>query len=529
MAETVTRAYDPSRARGSATIPSAGSRRCPTCGAHYPPDFLVCPKDATSLEQHEGSDDDPLIGEVLAGSFMISRLLGAGGMGRVYEAEHVRLPKRFAVKVMHEQFASNTDSVARFEREAQAAARIVSDHVLEVVDIVRAQGRACIVTELLEGEELGTLLESTRKLPLPTAIGISRQICRGLAAAHAASVVHRDLKPSNLFLLKREGGAIHVKILDFGIAKLADGSKLTQTGAVLGTPAYMAPEQALGSPDVDVRADIYAVGAVLYRMLTGEPPFPEDAGDPAITLTRVLTEDPRRPRDLEKSIPPGLEVLIQKTMARTPEARPATMQELDRLLGAFDTSRVSESGAIVASGRGSLPSSQGLALGDTIAVMPPPSAEDTEAGTKRARRARPTAAALTIVISLTAGAAVLMVAALALRITTGRGAPTEIEAILIAVLTLLATLFVFLGALRVLISRWRSALAIERLGDGLRDTLRWYLASLGVLTFGWLACTIFVEMPPKEWLGWIQLGMVVVPTLISAVALTSALRQAGRV
>jgi hypothetical protein len=458
---------------------------------------------------------------------MITGLLGAGGMGRVYEAEHVRLPKRFAVKVMHEQYASNTDSIARFEREAQAAARIGSDHVLEVVDLVRAHGRACIVTELLEGEELGDLLDRTRKLPLPTAITICRQICRGLAAAHAASVIHRDLKPSNLFLVNREGGNLHVKILDFGIAKLADGAKLTQTGAVLGTPAYMAPEQALGAPDVDGRADIYAVGAVLYRMLTGEPPFPEDVADPAIALTRVLTEDPRRPRDLEKSIPAGLEALIQRTMARTADARPASMQELDRLLAAFDAPSPRDSAPSTI--RGSQPAGMGLALGDTIAVVTPPPDHDADRVTKRARRARPTAAALTIVVSLTAGAAVLMVAALALRINTGRSAPTEIEAILIAVLTLLATLFVFLGAMRVLISRWRSAIAIERLGDGLQAAMRWYLSSLGVLTLGWLGCTIFVEMPPKEWLGWIQLGMVLLPTLISATALTLALRRAGRV
>jgi serine/threonine-protein kinase len=528
MAETVTRAFDLNRARASSTVPSAGSRRCSTCGAHYPADFLVCPKDATSLELHAGSGEDPLIGEVLAGSFMITGLLGAGGMGRVYEAEHVRLPKRYAVKVMHDQLASNSDAAARFEREAQAAARIASDHVLEVVDLVRTQGRACIVTELLEGEELGELLDRAGKLPLPTAISICRQVCRGLAAAHAVGVVHRDLKPSNLFLVKREDGGLHVKILDFGIAKVSDGSKLTQTGAVLGTPAYMAPEQALGSPDVDVRADVYAVGAVLYRMLTGEPPFPEDAGDPALALTRVLTEDPRRPRDLEKSIPAGLEALIQRAMARTPEARPATMQELDQLVAAFD-----KPGALDA--RLSVPAisvqsaGAGMALRDTVAVLPAPAAHDADASTKRAQRARPAAAALTVIVSLIAGAAVLMVAALALRLTTGRSALSEIETILLAVLTLLATLFVFLGAMRVLISRWRSALAVERLGDGLRGTLRWYLSSLGVLTFGWLACTILLDPPPKEWVGWIQLGMVLVPTLLSAVAFTVALRRAGRV
>src|SRR5262249_11854376 len=143
-----------------------------------------------------------------------------------------------------------------------------------------------IVCELLEGEGLDELLDRKRKLPLATAITICRQVCRGLAAAHDAGVVHRDLKPSNLFLVEREGGGVHVKILDFGVAKVMDGTQLTRTGMVVGTPCFMAPEQARGSSDVDGRADIYAVGAVLYRMLTGVSPFPEDE-DPATTLMRL--------------------------------------------------------------------------------------------------------------------------------------------------------------------------------------------------------------------------------------------------
>src|SRR5262245_12463445 len=130
MAEAATRASDPSRHR---LVPGTSrnlGRRCSTCGAQYPPDFLVCPKDATSLEQIDGGDDDPLLGEVLAGSFCVTRLLGEGGMGRVYEAEHVRLPRRFAVKVMHESLSTRPEAVARFEREAQAVALIVNDHVL---------------------------------------------------------------------------------------------------------------------------------------------------------------------------------------------------------------------------------------------------------------------------------------------------------------------------------------------------------------------------------------------------------------
>jgi hypothetical protein len=528
MAEPATREDNPVRARGGSYESTQGPmRRCATCGAIYPPDFLVCPKDATSLEQHEGSSEDPLIGEVLAGSFMITGLLGSGGMGRVYDAEHVRLPKRFAVKVMHDQFALNSESVARFEREAQAAARIRNEHVLEVVDVVRAQGRACIVTERLDGEELGDMLNRVGKLPLPTAIAMCRQVCHGLAAAHAVGVVHRDLKPGNLFVLKREDGALHVKILDFGIAKLADGARLTRTGAVLGTPAYMAPEQALGSGSVDVRADVYAVGAVLYRMLTGEPPFSEEAGDPAIVLARVVTEDPRRPRELDRTIPEGVEALIQRAMARTPEARPASMQELDQLLATFDAPARGAARTMIPSMP--QPGGGGLALSDTVAVASAPPAREGDVATKRARRARPAAMFLTLAVSLSGGAAVLMVAVLALRITTERRTPTEIEGILIAVLALLATLFVFLGAMRVLISRWRSALAVERLGEGLRATMTWFLTSLGALNFGLLVAMTFADVPLKQWGEWIQLSVLLVPVLLSATVFTWALRRAGRI
>src|SRR6185312_10434268 len=170
MATPATRAEAASRARRDPRAIDGGGRRCPTCGARYPLDYKVCPKDATSLEEAAG--DDPLIGEVLAGSFLITGTLGEGGMGRVYEAEHVRLPKRFAIKVMLEQLASHPDAVARFEREAQAVAKIASPHVVEVVDVVRVQGRPCMVSELLQGEELADVLDRVGKLPLARAIAI---------------------------------------------------------------------------------------------------------------------------------------------------------------------------------------------------------------------------------------------------------------------------------------------------------------------------------------------------------------------
>jgi serine/threonine-protein kinase len=508
-----------------ASAVAADALRCPTCGAHYPPDFLVCPKDATTLERPAGADADPLVGEVLAGSYKIIELLGSGGMGRVYVAQHLRIPRRFAVKVMHDQLAQHTEAVARFEREAQAVARIVNEHVIDIVDVVRVQGRAALVTELLEGEELGLLLERVHKLPLTQAVAICRQVCRGLAAAHAVKVVHRDLKPSNLFLVKRDDGSLHVKILDFGVAKLVDGTELTGSGMLLGTPAFMAPEQALGARDVDHRADIYALGAVLYQCLTGSLPFPDD--DPARTLTRLLTEDPRRPRDIERSIPAGVEALIQKAMAREPQARPASALELDRLLSAFDeVGRSERMPSLPQVGRAALQSM------DTIAA--PMGAEMADEATKRARRARPAALLLAVITSLLAGVAALTCAVVSLRTLLNVTSFNEIQTILLALLAVLAAGFSLLGSLRVLFTRWRSAPAIQRLGEGLWGAVLWYLVPLGLLALVARVYAALAVIPytlpaaRKEYLSIFDLVLVMIPTLLGGVMMVVGLRRARR-
>jgi serine/threonine protein kinase len=332
----------PSGTSGRGTFPSStalNSRRCPSCGARYPGDFRVCPRDATPLEDApEG--EDPLVGQVLDGTYEIIRVLGEGGMGRVYEARHSRLhKKRFAVKLLHQELARQPEVVTRFQREAEASASIGHPNVMNVVDVnVTADGQPYIVAELLQGEQLGDYLDKVQKLPVPEAVRIVRQVCQALGAAHAQGIVHRDVKPENVFLtgdlakLKRVG----VKVLDFGISKLADegGEHLTKTGMVMGTPDYMAPEQARGDR-VDARADIYAVGAILYRALTGRKPF--EGLDPMATLTAVLVQEPERPSAIEPSIPLTLELVIQRAMAKRLSDRYSTMEELDLELAAFDT------------------------------------------------------------------------------------------------------------------------------------------------------------------------------------------------
>src|SRR5450432_3921210 len=315
------------------SLAAVNPRVCPTCGARYPADFRVCPRDATPLEDAP-DDEDPIIGQLLDGSYEVLRVIGEGGMGRVYEARHTRLhTKRFAVKLLHHELARQPEVVTRFQREAEAASVLTHPNVVGVYDVnTSADGRPYIVAELLQGEELGNYLERVAKLPVVEAVHIVRQVCHALSAAHAHGIVHRDVKPENVFLA---GPSATVKVLDFGISKVAETSDgLTKTGTVMGTPDYMAPEQARGDR-VDARADIYAAGAILYRALTGRKPF--EGTDPMAILTAVLTQEPKRPSTLEQSIPLALELVVQRTMAKTPSERFPTMLALEQALAPFDT------------------------------------------------------------------------------------------------------------------------------------------------------------------------------------------------
>ncbi len=274
-----------------------------------------------------------MLGAVLGGCYEIVRMVGEGGMGRVYEARHQRLQsKRFAVKMLHPDLARQPEVVSRFQREAEASSVLSHPNVVDVFDVSSSpDGRPYIVAELLQGEELGNHLERVGKMSPAAAAHVVRQVCGALGAAHAAGIVHRDVKPENVFL---SGDGTHVKVIDFGISKVGDNKDgLTKTGTVMGTPDYMAPEQARGDK-VDLRADIYAVGAMLYRALTGRKPF--EGRDPMATLTAVLTEEPPRPSEIASGIPLPLELVIQKAMAKNPGERFQSMAELDAALLPFD-------------------------------------------------------------------------------------------------------------------------------------------------------------------------------------------------
>jgi serine/threonine protein kinase len=279
-------------------------------------------------------EEDPLVGQLIADRYRVSRLLGEGGMGRVYEAEHVAIGKQVAVKVLHPQYSRHPDVVTRFRREAQAASKIGHPNIVDVTDFGEtADGSVFFVMEHLAGLDLGQLLAAERCLAPERAIAIGVQICRALAAAHAAGIIHRDLKPENIFLIARDNTPDFVKVVDFGIAKSAEDNKvqrgrLTQPGLAMGTPEYMAPEQAAGKP-IDHRVDIYALGTILYETITGRHPY--TGLNVMEILTKKATEKPPPPSQLrpDLKLSAELEDVILRAMEKDPARRPATMGQLE--------------------------------------------------------------------------------------------------------------------------------------------------------------------------------------------------------
>ena len=283
---------------------------------------------------------DPLIGVTLHDTYVVRRILGEGGMGRVYEALHTRLPnKRVAIKVLHADLAMNSDLQLRFQREAETAASIDHPSVVGIYDIGRTeQGWQYMVCEHLTGLDLHTHLEHAGPLPASTLIHIGKRLCDAVEAAHDKGVIHRDLKPHNVFLVGDFALGVPekptLKVLDFGLSRFVDhDSQLTKTGMIMGTPGYMSPEQAHSRP-TDHRTDIYGVGAILYAVATGRAPFVEDT--PQMTVLAVMSREPERPRALAPSISDGLEVVIQRAMAKDPAQRYASMRELHGALAALE-------------------------------------------------------------------------------------------------------------------------------------------------------------------------------------------------
>jgi len=281
-----------------------------------------------------GVDRIPAVGEVIAGKYLVERLLGAGGMGAVFEVSHRATGRRFAIKWLRPSLASHDDLVMRFIREAQAACRIDHPNVVQVYDVGQERDSCFMLMELLRGETLSVRLRRVGKLSVTEACQILVPVCQGVSAAHAVGVVHRDLKPDNIFLCRSNAGGELPKVLDFGVAKLpqqaeATTNTLTASGMIMGTPLYMAPEQ-LKARAVDGRTDVYALGVVLYEMLGGTVPF--NANSYAELMVQVLTGQPQALRVLNPSLPDAVVRVVEAAMARDPHARFASADELARAL-----------------------------------------------------------------------------------------------------------------------------------------------------------------------------------------------------
>jgi serine/threonine-protein kinase len=275
------------------------------------------------------------VGELIQSKYRIVRLIGQGGMGAVYEGLNEGIARRVAIKVLHGELASQHGIVERFEREAKAAGKIGNDHILEVLDLgALDDGDRFMVMEYLDGETLEQRLNHRGPLLPQEVCPLMRQLLVGLSAAHDAGIIHRDLKPDNIFVLREKAGQPDfVKIIDFGISKftaLSSDMRMTATGAVMGTPYFMAPEQAKGSRDADIRSDLYAVGVILYRAVTGTVPF--DAGSFNELLFKIVLADTPRASSVVPNLDPAFDDLIFRAMARDPADRFQSAMHLVRAL-----------------------------------------------------------------------------------------------------------------------------------------------------------------------------------------------------
>jgi eukaryotic-like serine/threonine-protein kinase len=327
-------------------------------------------------------------GQIIDGKYRIVRLLGTGGMGAVYEGENARIRRKVAIKMLHGSVSTQADVVKRFEREAQAAALVGSEHICEVLDLGQlADGTRYMVMEYLDGETLSGRIKRNGRLTPPMSIPLLLQVLEALGMAHAAGIIHRDLKPDNIFILpQRSGMKDFVKILDFGVSKFSqlggEEMNVTRAGAVVGTPYYMSPEQARGSSAIDARTDVYAIGVLLFQATTGQVPYQAETFNEL--LFKIVLEVPPPPQTYVPDLDPDFAAIIMKAMAREPVDRFQSCAEFAAAIQQYQASRGNTRPSVPVPAPAAFgprpPATQVLDLSQLPAAMgapPPPPREQT--------------------------------------------------------------------------------------------------------------------------------------------------------
>ena len=331
----------------------------------------------TAVETHapdDGGDDDaPSIGPgaVVAGKYRIDALVGEGGMGVVFAAPHEHLDERVALKVLRPSFAASKQATLRFLREARATAKLKNGHVTRVLDVdTLPDGTPYLVMELLEGEDLSSALERTGPLPVADAVRYVLDACEAVAEAHALGIVHRDLKPANLFVVRAPH--THVKVLDFGISRIMAGSSVkrgveTGANAIIGTPSYMAPEQHVRADSADERTDVFALGVILYELLTQRRPWEGDASPVIYAL--MMTSEPASIAERRPDVPAALTEIVKRCLKLEPAERFPSVRDLASALAPLIDARFPESGSRLVA---PAPSTQAPVSRPAIEPAPPP-------------------------------------------------------------------------------------------------------------------------------------------------------------
>ncbi len=379
--------------------------------------------------------DDPLIGTVVSQRYRIIRKVGEGGMGAVYQAEHALIEKRVALKILFQDLTRRPDLVARFLQEAKSASRIDQENVIDISDFGQsADGLVYIAMEFLDGQDLGKTLRAEKQLPWQRTQPILMQIAKALRAAHSHGIIHRDMKPENIYLVEREGRPDFVKVLDFGIAKVvsaddSEGPRLTQTGMIFGTPEYMSPEQAQGHPP-DQRVDVYAVGCIMYHMLTGAVPFTADSFMGILTKHLLEPVVPPRKRRPELNIPADVEAICLRAMEKDRDKRWPDMDAFYQALGAaggvpFEPSHVfSPPHASLKYPRLTEANTEARQSKTAISVSPPVGTFEDERPQRAERPAGSSSASAKIGLGVAGVVAIGLVLVLALRAGPGKSAET---------------------------------------------------------------------------------------------------------